>query len=323
MPASFQPRSAGRSRGSAPTASRRCGRGSRTCHTSASAIAVTEHGLDSDVGPGAARVMQAEGDQRPRRLDRLLRRGTGRAFFQTSGTWSWHSLECLFPPIVVASKFVEARPRGLEVRHHQWLSGPVLRAYPIMRISPDIRRATSVGPASPNSHRPAVRAITASRAFADCSFDDPDGVRSPARFSCPGGSAMNRRTSDGRPGREPRARNRRPAACRDAAAGGPRRGPRRIGLADQKRPGGRLVSCRLLEPAVFCRDRTSVRPPCENRDNRAKQFRPPAFGRRRRIGGSVSMFRWGVQPLWQGEKHRRIPSRTGKNVPAGIGTMMS
>ena len=92
---------------------------------------------------------------------------------------------------------------------------------------------------------------------------------------------MIRRTSDGRLGVGNRARKidiRQHAAMRTAAGFGMDR--RRIGLADQQRPGRPVLARAGFSSQVFCRDRTSVRPPYENRDKKAEQHRAPAFGRR-------------------------------------------
>lgn len=90
---------------------------------------------------------------------------------------------------------------------------------------------------------------------------------------------MIRRTSEGRLDPGPRARNRHPAACRDAADGELRHGPLtnrcRRSAAPRSAVGGYAGS----SSQVFW-DRTSVRPPYENRDEKAKQHRPPAFDRR-------------------------------------------
>ena len=43
-----------------------------------------QHRVDKDIGPGAARIMQAEGDQRLAAARPVPLPGTDRAFFQTS-----------------------------------------------------------------------------------------------------------------------------------------------------------------------------------------------------------------------------------------------
>ena len=110
MPASFQPSVARK-------VSRFCTDSQSTIEprkpniqTSAMRDRRDQHRVDDDVGPGAARIVQAEGDQRLRRLDRLFRRERIQSLFEPAEHVSWHSID------VKARAALTRRARSLSYR---------------------------------------------------------------------------------------------------------------------------------------------------------------------------------------------------------------
>ena len=186
-----------------------------------------QHGIDEDVGPGAACIMHAEGDQRLRRLDRL---GDGKR------------IEPLFKPAehcrhstVCALTRRGIDGQGLSAARHD---GPAIRSHPHRRPCFAQYRVSRA------FRRQARLAILTAR-WSQLALSRPAGTA--LRYGAPAKAGCDRAR---------RARNRRPAACRDADAGASRHAPptnrSRRSAAPRSPPCARAG---FLNP-VFYRDRT-------------------------------------------------------------------